>query len=487
MSKHILRGHGRIAVAGTTAGALAGAAFAAQRRWLVESEVPRAIPVETDPLSEIPAETDVVVVGAGIAGISTALYLNQFGLRTVVFEKGFVGGEASSRNFGWVYTNALHHDKLPLAVLSKDLWMGFADRFGFDVGVRRDGNLHLIEDEEELAVQVAWQREATQRFPQDIDARVLGRDGLEDLIPSVGRRFIGALHQPSDGSAEPTHAVPLITKGARKEGVKVFAPVAVRGIETVGGAVHSVVTELGEVRAKRVVVAGGAWSRLFLGNLGVDLPQQGIASSLTRVRGGTAFRGSGFGGGAAWREQVDGSYAIGVTMHGVPVTLDSFRVLPHFLPALKIALRKPSERFLSVQVGSDLLASLRTKRTWRNDEVTEFERVRMLTARPMVKAADQGLAAVHELFPAMRDAEVVERWAGIIDATPDYTSVVSEVPAVPGLFVNTGHGAQGYSLGPGAGRLAAEIIAEQPTSVDPEMFRFSRFSDGSPLHLREFI
>ena len=487
MSRNIVEGHGRTAVAGAAVGALAGAAFAAQRRWLLESEVPRAIPVETDPLSEIPAETDVVVIGAGIAGISTALYLNQFGLRTVVFEKGFVGGEASSRNFGWVYTNALHEDKLPLAVLAKDIWMGLADRFGFDVGVRRDGNLHLIQDEEELAAQAAWQREATQRFPRDIDARILGRDELEDLVPDAGRRFIGALYQPSDGSAEPTHAVPLISKGARKEGVKVFAPVAVRGIETVGGAVHSVVTELGEVRTKRVVVAGGAWSRLFLGNLGVDLPQQGIASSLTRVRGGTAFRGSGFGGSAAWREQADGSYAIGVTMHGVPVTLDSFRVLPHFLPALKVALRNPSERFLSVQVGSDLLASLRTKRTWRNDEVTEFERVRMLTARPMIKAADQGLAAVQELFPAMRDAEVVERWAGIIDATPDYTSVVSEVAAVPGLFVNTGHGAQGYSLGPGAGRLAAEIIAEQPTSVDADMFRFSRFSDGTPLHLREFI
>ena len=487
MSKDMVKGRGGLAVAGASAGALAGAAFASQRRWLVESEVPRAIPVETDLLSEIPAETDVVVIGAGIAGMSTALYLNQFGLRTVVFEKGFVGGEASSRNFGWVYTNALHQDKLPLAVLAKDIWMGFADRFGFDVGVRQDGNLYLIETEEELVAQTAWQRDATQRFPRDIDARILGRDDIEDLIPNAGRRFIGALHQPSDGSAEPTHAVPRITKGARAEGVKVFAPVAVRGIETVGGAIHSVVTELGEVRTKRVVVATGAWSRLFLGNLGVDLPQQGIASSMLRVKGGTAFQGAGIGGGAAWREQLDGSYAIGVSKHAVPVTLDSFRVLPDFLPALKLALGNPAERFLSVKVGSDFLASLRTKRTWRNDEVTEFERVRMLTARSMVKAGDQGLAAVQELFPAMQDATIVERWAGVIDATPDYTSVVSEVPAVPGLFVNTGHGAQGYSFGPGVGRLAAEIIAEKPTSIDADMFRFSRFSDGSPLHIREFI
>ncbi|MCZ2849898.1 NAD(P)/FAD-dependent oxidoreductase [Modestobacter sp. VKM Ac-2978] len=485
--KNILDGHGRIPAVGTSAGVLAGAAFAAQRRWLLESEVRRATPVETDPLSEIPAEADVVVIGAGIAGISTALYLKQFGLRTVVSEKRFVGGEALSRNFGWVYTNALHHNKVPLAVLAKDIWMGFADRFGFDVGVRRNGNLQLIANEEHLAVQSAWQREATQRFPRDVDARILGRDEIEDLIPNAGRQFIGALHQPSDGSAEPTHAVPVISKGARAEGVKVFAPVAVRGIETAGGAIHSVVMELGEVRTKRVVEAASDWSRLFLGNLGVDLPQQGIASSLMRVKGGTAFRGAGIGGGAAWREQIDGSYAIGVTMHAVPVTLDSFRLLPHFLPALKLALGNRAERLLSVQVGSDLLASLRTKRMWRNDEVTEFERVRMLTARPMVKAGDRGLAAVQELLPALRDAAIVERWAGVVDATPDYTSVVSEVPAIPGLFVNTGHGAQGYSLGPGVGRLAAEIIAEKPTSIDADMFRFSRFSDGSPLRIREFI
>ncbi|TJY66244.1 FAD-binding oxidoreductase [Arthrobacter sp. CAU 1506] len=474
-------------VAGAAVGAFTALALSSQPRWLLESGHPRAIFTETDPISQIPSEADVVVIGGGIAGISTALFLNEYGLRTVVFEKGFVGGESSSRNFGWVYSNGFHEDKLPLAVDAKNIWTGLANRFGFDVSVRQGGNLQLASNEEELEAQRAWQREASQRFPKDIDAKILRASELDELIPRASAKYIGALHQPSDGSAEPTHAVPLIAKGARAEGVKVFAPVAVRAVETEGGAVHSVVTEHGEVRTKRVVVAGGAWSRLFLGNLGINLPQQNITSNVIRVKGGTAHQGAGHGGGVAWREQIDGSYSIGVTPHPIPVTWDSFRVLPDFMPALRQLLKNPLNSPLTIRVGSDLLQSMRTNRRWRNDEITEFERVRMLTAKPLMRAGDRAVAATREFFPALADARIIERWAGVIDATPDYTSVISEVPAMPGLFINTGHGAQGFALGPGAGRLAAQLVAEQAPLVDPEPFRLSRFSDGQPLLLREFL
>ena len=376
---------------------------------------------------------------------------------------------------------------MPLANLAKKQWFGYGDRFGSDITVRRGGNILLLSDDDELAVQQEWQREATARYPDEIDARILRGRELNDLIPGADRRFVGALHQPSDGSAEPTHAVPLIAKGARAEGVQVFAPVAVRGIETAGGEIHSVVTELGEVRTKRVVLAGGAWSRMFLGNLGVDLPQQGVASPMMRVRGGTAMQGAGMGGDGAWREEVGGTYSIGATSHVIPVTLDSFRVLPAFLPALKQLVGDLPNSPLKLRIGSDLISSLRTPRRWSNGEVTEFERVRMLTGRPLPGAGESSLAAIQELFPDLRNAQIIERWAGIIDATPDYTSVISEVPQIPGLVLNTGHGAQGFSFGPGAGLLAAQIVAERAPSIDLAPFRFERFSDGTRLQIREFI
>lgn len=473
--------------AGGAIGALAGAMIGSRAPWLVPSDLPRAIPTETDPLSEIPAHADAVVIGAGIAGISTAMFLNEFGLRTVVFEKGCVGGEASSRNFGWVYTNGLHADKLELAVDAKRIWLSFQDRFGFDVSMRQGGNTLLIPNEEELHGLQRWAEEARARFPDDIDAEILRGADLDRVVPGAAGKMLAALHQPSDGSAEPTEAVPRIAKGVRAEGVKVFSPVAVRGIETAAGAVHSVVTEHGEVRTPRVVLAGGSWSRLFLGNLGIDLPQQLIASSLLRVSGGSAAPGTGYGDGVAWREQTDGSYSIGVTKHVVPVTLDSLRVLRAFLPSLQQTLLSPGESPLTLRFGSDLIRSFGARRRWRNDEVSPFERVRLLSGRPSPSISDRALANARGFFPELADARVVERWAGIIDATPDSTSVIDEAPGIPGLVINTGHSAQGFALGPGAGRLAAEIVADRPSTVDPSHYRFSRFSDGTQLTIREFI
>lgn len=476
-----------VGAAGAAIGATIGAAVATRRPWIDGSGLSRAIPIETDPLSEIPESADVVVIGGGISGISTALFLNEFGLKTVVFEKGVVGGEASSRNFGWVYTNGLHPDRLELAVAAKRIWLGLGERFGHDITVRQGGNTLLLDSEEELQQMAEWVRVAREMHPDDIDAEILRGDALDRIVGSRAGSVAGALHQASDGSAEPTHAVPLIAKGARAEGVQVFAPVAVRGIETAGGAVHSVVTELGEVRTPRVVVAGGSWSRLFLGNLGIDLPQQAIASSLLRVEGGTAAPGAGFGAAASWREQVDGSYSIGVQKHIVPATFDSLRMLRAFAPSLKQQFFSGEGSPLKVRVGSDLLRELRTRRSWRNDEVTPFEETRVLTARHSTALANESLADTQALFPRLAGTRVVERWAGVLDATPDSTSVISEIASIPGLLVNTGHTSQGFTLGPATGLLAAELVSGRKPSVDPWMYRFSRFSDGSRLTVLDFI
>ncbi|BDA61770.1 NAD(P)/FAD-dependent oxidoreductase [Shewanella xiamenensis] len=467
-----------IGVAGAVVGGVGGIALNSGPGWLLGSELPRALPVDTD--TDIPAEADVVVVGAGIAGISTALFLQQKGLKTVVFEKGRVAGEQSSRAFGWVYTNGWHPEKLELAVLSKQIWQDFAGQHGIDVGWRQSGNTFFLKNEQEVAQAQAWIDEARRRFPDDIDARLLRGAELEAFYPGAAANgYIAAQHQPSDGTGEPAWSVPLMASAARAAGVKIIAPVAVRGIETQGGQVSHVVTERGVVRASRVVVAGGAWSRLFAGNLGVKLPQLGIASPLQRLSAVNGLPGGGAGTDFAWRRHADGEYTLGVQRHIAPVTLDSFKLMLDFLPALR-----HTGDLLKVRFGRDFFESLRLPTRWRNDEVTPFEQVRMLTARVPRKEADEFLANAERAVPAFGQARVLERWGGVIDATPDSTPVISEVPALPGLFLNTGFSGGGFTLGTGAGRMLAEIIAGEQPSADPSIYRFSRFSDGSELSLR---
>ena len=98
---------------GAIIGAAAGAGMASLPRYRLASGLSRAEPVATE--ERPPAEADVVVIGAGVAGLATALYLNEHGMKVLVLEKGVVAGEQSSRAFGWIYSNGWHPEKLELA------------------------------------------------------------------------------------------------------------------------------------------------------------------------------------------------------------------------------------------------------------------------------------------------------------------------------------------------------------------------------------
>ncbi|MHA2790115.1 NAD(P)/FAD-dependent oxidoreductase [Corynebacterium sp. S7] len=467
---------------GAAAGLTAGLLIAGRNPWYTQSETSRAIHIETGPISEIPEEADVVVIGGGISGISTALYLNELGLKTVVFEKGNVGNEASSRNFGWVYSNALAEDLLHMAEQAKEQWFGFADRFGFDVTARRTGNFTLAPTEQDLNQHREWLSMAKEKAPT-IDAQILNREELEKKVPGTGKMFAGALYQPSDGMAEPSHAVPLIAKGARQEGVKIFERTAVRGFEYAGKAIDKVVTEHGSIRTKKVVLAGGSWTSYFLNNLGINLPQQNIASSILRFSDAKAGPGAALGGDIFWRDELPGTVSIGTLQHVIPVEINSFKVLPAFMGSLTELLKDPLNVPLRISIGSDLINSLKRKRHWRNDEVTEFERVRMLTSRHIPAGHKKVFTAIEEVFPDTKNAKVIERWGGSMDALPDSLPVIDAIHDIPGLYVNSGYAGEGFSLGPAGGRLMAQIVAGKQPSIDPTSFRFSRFHDGSKLSI----
>jgi glycine/D-amino acid oxidase-like deaminating enzyme len=84
-----------------------------------------------------------------------------------------------------------------------------------------------------------------------------------------------------------------------------------------------------------------------------------------------------------------------------------------------------------------------------------------------------------ETFPVFANVPVAQGWAGLIDVTPDAIPVISPVESLPGFFIATGFSGHGFGIGPGAGRLMAELVTGDAPCVDPMPFRFSRFSDGS--------
>jgi len=282
----------------------------------------------------IPASTSVVIIGGGIIGTSAALALASRGIPAVLFEKGYIACEQSSRNWGWCRQAGRDAREMPLIVESLRLWRDMNRQCDAETGFRECGVLYAGESEAEEERYCAWLNMAK---PYGIDTRIVRGDELKALMPGASRTFRCGLYVPTDGCAEPQKAAPAIARAAQRKGATIVVHCAVRGIDRSGGRVGAVVTERGRIVCDTVILAGGAWTSLFCASLGVRLPQLKVLSSVMRT--------APFAGGpdactwmseVGYRKRGDGGYTIAKGAdHVVPLVPDSLRFLREYLPAIR--------------------------------------------------------------------------------------------------------------------------------------------------------
>lgn len=423
--------------------------------------------IDTD--TELPRRTGVVVIGGGIAGVSTALSLAERGVAVTLVEKGRIGAEQSSRNWGWCRTMGRDLAEVPLAVESVRMWDRMAGRIGADVGFRRAGVVYVADTRRELDRHAAWLDRARE---YQVDTRLLDAEQTAALLPGAGQRFAGCLYTPTDGRAEPQHAVPAMAAAARRLGVVVLEHCAARGLDLQAGRIAGVVTERGRIACDAAVLAGGAWSRLFCGNQGVSFPQLKVLGSVFRT---TPMDGPSLSvGGADWavRKRADGGYTIAQRNNMLtPIVPDSFRLLPQFAASFL-----QNRRELKLRLDGRFAAEWRTPRRWALDRPSPFEAVRVLDPAPSQASLAFGRKQLVRAFPMFAAMQVAGTWGGMIDVTPDGVPVISAIEAIPGFHLASGFSGHGFGIGPGAGRLMADIVTGTPAIVDPAPFRFARFA-----------
>jgi glycine/D-amino acid oxidase-like deaminating enzyme len=418
-----------------------------------------------------PHHADVVIIGGGIAGVATALYLAEAGVKVVLCEKGRVGAEQSARNWGWVRQMGRDPLELPLTIRSLELWREIDQRFGIDTGYRETGITYVCRTRAEIKEFSDW---AVYAEKANMVSRKLDRKGLQEVLPGISDRYTMGLHTKTDGRAEPWKAVPQMAEAAQRLGAVIVENCAVRGIERSGGALSSVVTEKGTIKAERAVLAGGAWSRLFLRNLGINFPQLKLLGTAARIESAADVPQMPVGGGDfAFRKRLDGGYTVAQRNANVaPIVPDSFRLMPEFFPTLLSSWRE-----LKIRVGSQFLSELKMPRHWELDAVTPFEKIRTLDPLPHEQFNRNTLKNLAKAFPGFADARQTHSWAGMIDATPDAIPAISQVAAIPGLFLSAGFSGHGFGSGPGAGELMAEMVRGVTPRIDPHPFRLTRFKN----------
>ncbi len=142
-------------------------------------------PTETVTSNEImPRQTEIVVIGGGIIGVSTALFLAMAGVPVVLCEKGEIAGEQSSRNWGWVRRMGRDPRELPLIVEAIKIWEDLSQMLGEDVGYRQTGILYACENAGDEAQREAWLRAAG---PYSLDTHMMRGQSLADLLPSAAK------------------------------------------------------------------------------------------------------------------------------------------------------------------------------------------------------------------------------------------------------------------------------------------------------------
>lgn len=422
------------------------------------------------PNDTFPEKADAVVVGGGIIGVMTALELSERGLLVAVIEKGEIAAEQSSRNWGWCRQMGRDPRELPLIQVALEKWRRMNDRVGAETGFRQCGILYMSETDQHLADKEAWYR--NNAVPYKLNTRLVSSKEVAALAPGSLKTWRGGLFTAEDGRAEPFLAVPAMARALQKRGGVVLTNCAARGIERTAGRVSALVTEKGTIRTDTVIVAGGYWTRAFLRNAGIRFPQLGVVNSAMRTSPREAgLRHTISGSKYAVRRRMDGGYTITHNHLSVAeLTPGHFRQMNKFMPLLMLEHKGVKLRF-----GTRFFRELIMRKNWRLDEISPFERWRILNPKPYNGILKEALDCLQKDFPAFQGIEVTERWAGMIDATPDAVPVIDRIEKIPGLFVASGFSGHGFGLGPGAGKLMAEIVTGETPCVDPTPFRHGRF------------
>lgn len=388
--------------------------------------LPGLTAVDADPLDV--AASEIVVIGAGVVGISTALFLARAGAQVTILEHGYANNMASGGNAGSLHAQLLSFDHgsraegsgavrtLPLQRDSIALWAKFQDEFKADFEMKITGGLMVAETEAHLCF--LEEKTAAERA-MGIEATIIGADELMRREPALNARFLGAAWCPLEGKINPLIATQTLLDEALRLGVRLKDRCSVQTIEAVSDG-FVILSSRGKIRAKKVINAAGAFASHIGAMLGCPVP-----------------------------------------VFGAPLQMV---VTEAAAPAIT-ALIAHADRHLTLKQASNGNFIIGGGWTAGLDPVHGHP-------RPLTTSLEGNLWVAQHVVPGLRKLHVIRSWAAMninIDGAP----ILGQDPRQPGFFHAVT--SNGYTLGPIMGELTAALVTDQNPGRDLSPFLLSRF------------
>ncbi len=372
------------------------------------------------------SEYDIVIIGGGGHGLSTAYYLaKEHGLRNIaVLEKGYIGGGNVGRNTTIVRANYFLQGNSEFYSHSLKLWEGLEQDLNYNVMHSQRGIINLFHSDGQRD---AAARRGNMMISQGDDAILLGRDELKEMLPYLNHddlRFplYGGLYHPRGGTARHDAVAWGYARGADQRGVDLIQNCEVTGIDIENGVVKGVQTSRGPIRAKKVAMVAAGRSGQVAAMAGMRLP---IESHVLQ-----AFVTEGL------KPCID---------HVVTFGMGHFYISQSDKGGLVF--------------GGDL------------DFYASY------AARGNLPTVESVMEAGMALMPMIGKARVLRSWGGIMDMSPDGSPIIDRT-GIDGLYLNCGWNYGGFKAVPGSGNVFAHLIATDQYHENATGFRLDRFRTG---------
>ncbi|MFN8572191.1 MAG: FAD-binding oxidoreductase [Gemmatimonadaceae bacterium] len=369
---------------------------------------------------------EVVIIGGGIMGASTAFHLVQRGCRDVVlleaeemFGLGSTGLNAGGMRYQFASAVNIELSKLSIGMMER-----FAEEMNQEVGIRRCGYLFLLDDAGDLA---QFERNVAVQNAHGVPSRMVTPAEIAELAPEVELTgILGGTWCARDGLVDPHSLLQGFVSNGRRLGATLTSGVRVTGIDVQAGRVTGVQSSAGAISCDRVVIATGAWSKQVGAMAGVSLPIEPI------------------------RRQIAVTSALPGLRKDFPFVID-------FSAALYF--HREGDAILTGMSNRDEPPAFDT----RVDEGWRHHHLEHAVAR----------------LPMLGDTELAAEWAGLYEVTPDDQPILGRIPAVHGLYVCAGFSGHGLMHGPATGLLMAEEILDgRAHTIDIDVLRYERLASG---------